>query len=171
MPVFILGTDALPCHIYLPVCLWIMDPRSTAPKRNTSHGNEVLPHDATHLTQRPFNQRGSPRQDPAGDSTTRRPPDHRKETQTAVVMVTSPVHHVQQKPSCKAQRNGEEDKADRRRGGKTTLGNGQAWSLPSPRGQWRTGKKRRKLVVKSSVVPKRPSWLRDRWWWWWWWWW
>ena len=29
--------------------------------------------------------------------------------------------------------------------------------------------KRRKLVAKSSVVPQRPSWLRDRWWWWWWW--
>ena len=29
-------------------------------------------------------------------------------------------------------------KADRGRGGKTTLGNGQAWSSPSPRGQWRT---------------------------------
>ena len=35
---------------------------------------------------------------------------------------------------------GEEDKADRRRGGKTTSGNGQAWSSPSPRGQWRTEK-------------------------------
>ena len=34
---------------------------------------------------------------------------------------------------------GEEDKADKGRGGKT-LGNGQAWSLASPRGEWRTGK-------------------------------
>ena len=51
------------------------------------------------------------------------------------------------------------DKADRRRGGKTTSGNGQAWSLPSPRGQWRTGEKWRKLVAKSSVVHQRPSWL------------
>ena len=34
---------------------------------------------------------------------------------------------------------GGKDKADRRRGGKTTSGNGQAWSSPSPRGQWRTG--------------------------------
>ena len=33
-----------------------------------------------------------------------------------------------------------EDKADRGRGGKTTSGNGQAWSLASPRGQRRTGK-------------------------------
>ena len=29
---------------------------------------------------------------------------------------------------------GGEDKADRGRGGKTTSGNGQAWSSPSPRG-------------------------------------
>ena len=36
---------------------------------------------------------------------------------------------------------GEEDKADRRRGGKTISGNGQVWSSPSLRGQWRTGKK------------------------------
>ena len=26
------------------------------------------------------------------------------------------------------------------------------------------------LVAKSSVVPQRPSQLRDWWWWWWWWW-
>ena len=35
---------------------------------------------------------------------------------------------------------GEEDKADRGRGGKTTSGNGQAWSSPSARGQWKTEK-------------------------------
>ena len=46
-------TDALPCHIHLPVCLWIMDPHSRVPKKNTSHGNEVLLLDAMHLIQRP----------------------------------------------------------------------------------------------------------------------
>ena len=35
---------------------------------------------------------------------------------------------------------GEKDKADRGRGRETTSGNGQAWSSPSPRGQWSTGK-------------------------------
>ena len=55
----------------------------------------------------------------------------------------------------------EEDKADRGGGGKTTSGNGQAWSSASPRGPWRTGEKRRKLVAKSYVVPQRPSRLRD----------
>ena len=67
-------TDAPPCHIHLPVCFWIMDPHSRAPKKNTSHGNEVLPQDTTHLIQRPCNQRGSPCQDPAGNRTTRRRP-------------------------------------------------------------------------------------------------
>ena len=62
-----------------------MDPHSRAPKKNTSHGNEVLPQDTTHLIQKPSYQRGSLCQDPAGNQTTQRPPDHCKETQTAVV--------------------------------------------------------------------------------------
>ena len=66
-------TNALPCHIHLPVCLQIMDPHSRAPKKNTSHRNEVLPQYNTHLIQRPCYQGGSPCQDPAGNWTTRRP--------------------------------------------------------------------------------------------------
>ena len=62
-----------------------MDPHSRAPKKNTSHGNEVLPQDTTHFIQRPCYQRGSSCQDPASNPTTRRPPDDRKEAQTAVV--------------------------------------------------------------------------------------
>ena len=77
--------SGLPCRVHLPVCLWIMDPHSRAPKKNTSHGNEVLPQDTTHLIQRPCYQRGSPCQDPAGNWITWRSPDDRKETQTAVV--------------------------------------------------------------------------------------
>ena len=78
-------TDVLPCHIHLPVCLWIMDPQSRAPKKNTSHGNEVLPQDTMHLIQRPCYQRGSPCQIQQANRTTRRPLNHRKDTQTAVV--------------------------------------------------------------------------------------
>ena len=62
-----------------------MDPHRRAPKKNISHLNELLPQDTTHLIQRPCYQRGSLCQDPAGNRTTRRPPDHRKETQTVVV--------------------------------------------------------------------------------------
>ena len=40
-----------------------------APKKNSSHGNEVLPQGTTHLLQRPCYQRGSPCQDPAGNRT------------------------------------------------------------------------------------------------------
>ena len=62
-----------------------MDLRSRIAKKNTSHGNEVLPQDSTHLIQESFYQRGSLCQDPAGNRTTRRPPDHYKETQTEVM--------------------------------------------------------------------------------------
>ena len=58
---------------------------SRAPKKNTSHGNEMLPKDTTHLIQRPCYQRGSPCHHPAGNWTTWRSPDDRKKTQTAVV--------------------------------------------------------------------------------------
>ena len=72
------------------------------------------------------------------------------------------VYQVWPKPSCKAHWKGEEDKADKGRGWKTTSGNGQAWSLQSPRGQWGT-EKWRKPVVKSCLVPQRPLQLRNRW--------
>ena len=71
-------TNALPCLIGFPLCLWIMDPHSKAPKKNKSHKNEVLPQGTTHFIQRPCYQRGSPCQDPAGNRTTWRPPDHVK---------------------------------------------------------------------------------------------
>ena len=62
-----------------------MDPHSTAPKKNANHGNEMLPQGITQLMQRPCYERGSPCQDPAGNWTTRRPPDDRRKMQTAVV--------------------------------------------------------------------------------------
>ena len=63
---------------------------SRAPKKNTSHGNEALPQDTTHLIQRPRYQRGSPCQEPAGNWTTRRPPDRCKEMQTSVIWTCLP---------------------------------------------------------------------------------
>ena len=73
-------------------------------------------------------------------------------------MVMSPVHRVWPKLSCKAQRKGEEDKADRGRGGKTTSGFvftnypefGKSQRAVENREKWR------KLVAKSSVVPNDP---------------
>ena len=92
---------------------------------------------------------------PRSSRTMRSLPDHRAEMQTELVW-TILLFISLAKPSCKAQWKGEADMADRKRGGKTTSGNGQAWSLPSPRGQWRR-EKWRKLVVKSSMVPQWPS--------------
>ena len=62
-----------------------MDPHSTAAKKNTSHGNDVLPQDTVHLILGQCYQQGSQCQDPAGNRTAKRPPDHHKEMQTAVV--------------------------------------------------------------------------------------
>ena len=129
-----------------------------APKKNTSHGNEVLPQYTTHLIQRPCYQQGSLCQDPTGNWTTQRPPDHRKETQTAMVWSCLPFIRSGQNHLARHSERGKK-KRQTGRGGKITSGNGQAWSSPSPRGQWRTGK------TGSSVVPQQPSRLRDWWWW------
>ena len=71
-------------------------------------------------------------------------------------VVMSPVHQVWPKPSCKAQWKGEEDKADKRRGGKTTSGNGQAWSSAGPRGQWRTGENGENWLRNHLWCPNDP---------------
>ena len=71
-------------------------------------------------------------------------------------MVMVLVHQVWPKPSCKAQRKGEEDRADKGKCGKTTSGNGQAWSSASPRGQWRTGKKGENWLQNHLRCPNDP---------------
>ena len=119
---FILLNRVGPFHIHLPVCLWIMDPHSRAAKKNTSHGNEVLPQDTTHLIQRPCYQLGSPCK--AGNRTTRRPSDHCKETQTAVVCSCLPFIRSGKNHLARHCERREEDKAERGRGGKTTSGTG-----------------------------------------------
>ena len=166
-------TDAPPSHIHLPVCLWIMDPHSIAAKKNKSHGNEVLLQDTTHLIPRPCYQRGKPCQDPAGNQTTQRSPDHHKEKKTEVVwsclpFIRSGQNHLTRHSERKKKTRQKEKK--KKMWGNNKSASGQAWSLPSPRGQWRTKKKKkwRKLVVTSSVVPNQPSQLGDKWRWWWW---
>ena len=42
------------------------------------------------------------------------------------------------------------------RGGKTTSGNGQAWSSASPRGQWRTGKNGENWLQNHLWCPNDP---------------
>ena len=58
-------------------------------------------------------------------------------------------------------RGGREDKTGRGRGGKTTSGNGLALEFGKSQRAVENEGKWRKLVAKSSVVPQRPSRLRD----------
>ena len=51
---------------------------------------------------------------------------------------------------------GEEDKADRRRGGKTASGSELAWSSAGPRGQWRTGKNGENWLQNHLWYPNDP---------------
>ena len=82
-------------------------------------------------------------------------------------MVMSPVHQVWPKPSCKAQWKGEEDKADRGRGGRTTSGNGQALSSAGPRRQWRTGEMEKtgcKFICGAPTTIAVKGLMMMRWW-------
>ena len=131
-----------------------MNPHSRAPKKNTGHGNEVQPQTTTLLIQSPCYQRGSPCQDLARDWTTRRP-DHRKETQTAVVWSCLPfIRSVQNHLSMHSER--EKKTKQTKKGGGKTSGNGQAWSSSSPRGQQRTGKNGGNLLRNHLWCPNDP---------------
>ena len=143
-----------------------MDPHSRAPKKNTSHGNEVLPQDTTHLIQRPCYQRGSLCQDSAGNWTTRRPPDDHKEMQTAVVWSCFPFIGSGQNHLVRHSERGKKTRQTEEEVGRQHQGMDRPGVRQVPKGS--AGQEKwRKLVVKSSVVPQRPSRLRDRRWWWW----
>ena len=94
--------------------------------------------DTTHLMQRPCYQRGSKCQDLAGNRTTRRPPDHRKETQTAVVWSCLPFIRFGQNHLTRHSDRGEKTRQTEEEVGRLHQGMRQAWSSPSPRGQWKT---------------------------------
>ena len=138
-----------------------MDSHSRDPEKNTSHGNEVLPQDTTHLTQRPCYQRGSPCQDPTGNRTTRRPPDHRKETKTAVVwsclqFIRSGQNHLARHSEKGKKTWQTEEEVGRQHQGMDRPEVRKSQRTVENRGKWR------KMVVKSSVVPQRPSRLWDK---------
>ena len=109
---------------------------------------------------RPCYQRGNPCQNPACSRTTRRPPDHRKEKQTAVVRSCFPFIRSGQNHLARHSEGG------RRQGGqrKRWEDNIREWTgLKFSKSQRavENREKWRKLVAKSSVVPQRPSRLRD----------
>ena len=137
-----------------------MDPHSRAPKKNTSHGNEVLPQDTTNLKQRPCYQRGSPCQDPAGNPTTQRP-DHHKETQTAVVWSCLPLSSLA-KTISQGTVKGERRQGRQRKRWEENIREWTGLEFAKSQRAVVNREKWRKLVAKSSVVPQRPSRLRDR---------
>ena len=134
-----------------------MNPHSNAANKNTSHGNEVLPQETTHLIYifRPRYQRGSLCQDPASNRTTRRPPDHRKETQTSVVWTCLPFIRSGQNHLA---RYSEREKKTRQTEKELGRSPKEMDSLEFTKSQRaaENGEKGRKLIEKSTVVPKRP---------------
>ena len=131
-----------------------MDPHSRAAKKNTSHGNEVLPQDTTHLIQRPRYQRGSLCQEPAGNRTTRRP-DHRKETQTEVIWTCLPFIRSGQNHLTKHSERRKRQGRQRKRWEDYI----REWTGPEFARSQRAVENRekwRKPVVKSYVVSQRP---------------
>ena len=101
-------------------------------------------------------QRGSPCQDPAGNRTTRRPPDHRKETQTAVVWSCLPFIRSDQNHLA---RHSERGKKTRQTEEKRWEDNIREWTdleFAESQRAVENREKWRKVVVKSSVVPNGP---------------
>ena len=133
-----------------------MDPNRTAAKRNTSHGNEVLPQDITHLLQRPSYQRGKIQQVVGSHENLLTIIKRRKLKWYGHVSRSLGQAKTTLQGTLKRGRRHTQKEV-----GRHHQGNGQAWSSPTPRGQGRA-EKWSKLVVKSLVVPQRPLRLRDR---------
>ena len=138
-----------------------MDPHSWTQKKNTSHGNEVLPYDTTHLIQRPCYQRGSPCRDLAGDRTTRRlltiVKRHKLRWYGHVSRSSGLAKTILQGTVKGRRRQGRQKRRweDNIRGW-TGLEFAKSQRTVENRERWR------KLVAKSPVVHQRPSRLWDR---------
>ena len=112
------------------------------------------------LIQRACNQRGSPRQDPAGNRTTRKSA-HRKETQTEMARASLPFIRSGQN------RLARHSERERRQGRwrKRWEDNINEWTgLEFAKSQRAVEKREKwmKLVSKSFVAPQQPSRSRDR---------
>ena len=106
-------------------------------------------------------QRGSPCQDPAGNRTSRRSLDDRKETQTAVVwscfsFIRSGQNHLAKHSERVKKTRWTKEEVENNIREWTGLEFGRSQRAVENGDQWR------KLAAKSSVVPKRPSRLRDK---------
>ena len=120
------------------------------------------PQDTSHLIQRPCYRRRSPCQDPAGNLTTRRPPDHRKETQTAVVWSCLPFFRSGQSHLPRHSERGKktrqtEEEVERQHQGMDRPGDRQV-----PKGSREQGKMEETGCEIICGALQRPSRLRDR---------
>ena len=127
-----------------------------------SQFRQVVPQDTTHLLQRPCYRRGSPCQDSTGNWTTRRPLDHRKETQTAVVWSCFPFIRSGHNHLARHSDRGKKTRQTAEKVGRQHQGMDRPGVRQVPEGSGEHGEKWRKLVAKSFVVSQRPSRLRDR---------
>ena len=128
----------------------------------TLQGHTIGTPKCTRLIQRPCYQRGGPCQDPAGNRTTRRPPDHRKETQTAVVWPCLPFIRSGQNHLARHSERGKKIRQTDEEVGS----NFREWTGLEFAKSQRAVENRRKwriLFAKSSVVPQRLSRLKYRW--------
>ena len=160
-------TDALPCHIHLPVRLWIMDPHSRAPKKNTGDGNKVLRKIlrisykdlvTNEKVRAKIQQTIGPHEDLLTMIKRRKLQWYGHVSRSSGLAKTILQGTVKGGRRQSRQRKWED--------------NIREWTDPEFVKSQRAVENRqnwRKLVMKSSVVPQRPSRLRDRWWWWWWW--
>ena len=157
-------TDALPCHTNLPVCLWIMDPHSRAQKKNTSHGNEVLQisykdHVINKEIRANIQQAIGPHEDLLTIVKRRKLQWYGHVSRSSGLAKTILQDTVKGGRRQGRQKKRREDNIREWTG----LEFGKSQRAVENRRKWR------KLTAKSSVVPQRPSRLRDWWWWWWWW--
>ena len=158
--------DVLPGHIHLPVRLWIMDPNSRAPKRNTtitSHGNGVLLQETTHLIPTPCYKHGSLCQDPAGNRTTGKPPDQGKEMQTAVVWTCLPFIRSGQNYFARHSERAKKTRQTEKEVGRQHQGMTRPGVRQIPEGRGEQGKME-ETDCEIICGAQRPSLLRDRWW-------
>ena len=133
-------TDALHCNIHLPACLWIITLTAELQRRLQamemrcyhkilciSYKDLVNNEEVCAMIQQAFRL-------------------HKdllsivKKNTNCSGMVMSPVHQIWLKPSFNARWKGEENKADRGRGGTTTSGNGETGVPKDPQGSGEQGK-------------------------------
>ena len=130
-----------------------MDPQIRSPKKNKSHGNEVLPQVTTHLIQRLLPTRKSSNQ------TTHRPPELVKRRKLQwyghVFRSSGLAKTILQGTVTWRRRQGRQKKR-----GEDNIREWTGLEFAKSQRAVENREKGRKLVVKSSVVPLRPPWLR-----------